>query len=201
MVKLSILPRSALAPYLKKGRYGSPEGSAGLLISELKEFGLANVTAFKDQGEALQRAIKIQFDVDLPQGPQVVTKAGISFVGIAPGQWWAFAEEYECDRFFTRLEACVGMFGTIVNQSDARAIVELSGPKVRSVLSKGVSVDLDERNFRMGDAATTMAAQLWITIWQTDEEPTYRLSVFRAFGSSLLDWLTTSSAEFGYEII
>jgi sarcosine oxidase subunit gamma len=201
VVETYIQPRSALTPFLTKGRYGSLDGKAGLSILEVKEFALASVTTFKNQKTGLKNAIKQYFEIDLPTRSKVATKDGISFVGIAPGQWLAFAETQYSHSFIGQLESCVGTLGAVVDQSDARAIVELSGPKVRSALSKGISIDLDERMFGKGDAATTMAAQLWITLWQTDETPVFRIAIFRAYGSSLVDWISTSAAEFGYEII
>jgi sarcosine oxidase subunit gamma len=88
-----------------------------------------------------------------------------------------------------------------VDQSDARAVIEISGSKAREALAKGISIDLHPQAFGVGDSASTLAVQLWITLWQTELAPTYRIAVFRAFGSSVLEWLVNSSAEFGCQII
>ena len=85
-------------------------------------------------------------------------------------------------------------------QTCALPIFEISGEKARAALAKGIMIDLDPSAFKIGSAATSFAVQFWITLWQTDEMPTYRITIFRSMGRDLLHWLESSAAEFGYDV-
>ena len=47
---------------------------------------------------------------------------------------------------------------SVTDQSDGRVVLEISGPRVRDVLAKGVMLDLHERDFRPGATAVTLMA-------------------------------------------
>lgn len=200
MVDFNLVPRSALAPYLKAGIHGPTVGVPGTKLRELKDFAFVSLTAFKGQNIALSNLVSSKFGIELPKSSKAISNNGVTFIGTAPNQWLVFAEQNIAREFVAALEALTGDVSALVDQSDARAIVELSGNKARDLLAKGVSVDLHPKAFVVGDAATTLAVHLWITLWQTDPSPTYRIAVFRAFGSSLLDWLISAGAEFGCEV-
>ena len=197
MVEVKLIARSALAPFIEKGLHGSPDTPANVILREVTDFALASLTAFKGQKTAASNLIKHHFDVELPDASKTATKNGITFISIAPNQWLAFAEHDKANGFVSNLETIIGMVGAVVDQSDARAIIEISGPKARETLAKGVSIDLHPKAFGIEDGATTLAVQLWITLWQIETTPTYRIAVFRAFGSATLEWLIHSAAEFG----
>lgn len=200
MADINLTPRSALAPYLKLGTYGSHHGVPGAIIRELKDFTFVSLTAFKGQNATLSNLIKSKFGVELPKASKTESNNDITFISIAPNQWMVFRGQNSTSDFASELEALTSGIAAVVDQSDARAIVEISGSMVRELLSKGVSVDLHPLAFGVGDAATTLAVHLWITLWQTEQSPTFRIAVFRAFGSSLLDWLINSGAEFGCQV-
>ncbi len=84
--------------------------------------------------------------------------------------------------------------------SDARAIIQVSGPKAIDTLAKGISIDLHPNTFTHEHAASTFAAQLGMTIWKSEDSSVFNISVFRAFGSSALQWLITSASEFGCDV-
>jgi sarcosine oxidase subunit gamma len=201
VVEFNLVPRSALAPFIQLGWYGATVDSPGVVLSEVNNFALASITAFNGQDMALSAAIKAHFKIDLPKASQTTIMNGITFISIAPSQWLAFAESSKAKDFISTLESATGTIAAVVDQSDARAIIEISGPKARETLAKGISVDLHQKAFAVGDSASTLAVQLWITLWQTELAPTYRIAVFRAFGSSLLEWLVNSGAEFGCQVI
>ncbi len=54
------------------------------------------------------------------------------------------------------------------DQSDARLVLHLSGPRVRDVLAKGVPIDLHPKVFKPGDVATTLIAYIGVQIDMLD---------------------------------
>lgn len=195
----NLIPRSALAPYLHAGHHGAA-GKTGVTLREVSHCALAELTAFKGQKDALASAIATAFGVSLPSANKSAAKDNVTFVSVGPGKWLVTGEGTAERNLVTRLEKAAGSHAAVVDQSDARALVELSGDKARLALTKGVMVDLDPVAFNAGDVAVSFAVQFWITLWQSNDVPTYRLAVFRSMGRDLLHWLESSAAEFGYEV-
>ena len=55
-----------------------------------------------------------------------------------PDQWIASAEGADAAGFAARVRARIGPFAAVSDQSDARLVLRVSGPRVRDVLAKGV---------------------------------------------------------------
>jgi sarcosine oxidase subunit gamma len=89
---------------------------------------------------------------------------------------------------------------SLSDQSDARAVLRLSGPKLRETLAKGCAVDLHARAFRPGDTAITAIAHIGVQLWQVDEGPTFDILVARSMAGSFWRWFSASAAEFGLEL-
>jgi methylglutamate dehydrogenase subunit D len=121
-------------------------------------------------------------------------------IGIAPGQWLAVAEGKAALALLAKLAAGVKGLATIVDQSDGKAVLRVSGPRARDALAKGCSLDLNPRVFKLGSAATTSVALIDCVIWQVDETPTYDLAVPSSYAGSFWSWITASAAEYGYTV-
>jgi heterotetrameric sarcosine oxidase gamma subunit len=115
-------------------------------------------------------------------------------------QWIASAEGAEAQSFPARLRARVGLFAAMADQSDARLVLRLSGPRVREVLAKGVPIDLHPKVFKPGDVATTLVAYIGVQIERIDDA-TFQLTAPRSMAGSLWSWLSASAAEFGYDVV
>jgi sarcosine oxidase subunit gamma len=89
---------------------------------------------------------------------------------------------------------------TVVDLSDGKAVLRISGRRARDTLAKGCSLDLNALVFKPGSAGTTPVALIDCVIWQVDETPTYDLAVPTSFAESLWSWLTSSAAEYGYRV-
>ena len=200
MANLSLAPRSPLAPFLHAGHHGAT-GKSGVTLREVSGCALAELTAFKGQKEELATVIVTSFGIALPAANQTASKDGVTFVSVGPGKWLVTGEGRAEHDLVARLEKAADSLAAVVDQSDARALVEISGNKARAALAKGVMIDLDPVAFKTGDAAVSFAVQFWITLWQTNDAPTYRLAVFRSMGRDLLHWLESSAAEYGVEIL
>ncbi len=88
-------------------------------------------------------------------------------------------------------------WGSVVDVSANRTLIELSGPRARDVLSRGCSLDLHPRSFRPGMCAQTLLAKTAVILWQTDDTPTFKVFVRASFAAHLARWLTDASVEPG----
>ena len=98
------------------------------------------------------------------------------------------------------LLAPLAAHAAIVDQSHARTLIRVCGPRVRDALAKGVALDLHPSAFTPGDTALTSVAHIGIQLWQTDDAPTYAFSIPRSYAGSFWDWLLSAAAEYGLEM-
>ena len=54
--------------------------------------------------------------------------------------------------------------------------------------------------FAPGSAATSTISLMGVQLWQTDDTRSYDMAIFRSLSVSFWRWLTSSAAEFGYEV-
>jgi len=197
---LSLAPKSPLEPFLIAGRYGAKSAILGVKIKEKQSFSLASLTVFRGQYENLSDSIFKTFGTKLLKNSEISYSHDLQFMNIAPGQWFAYSERLSASELISKLETSVGELAAIVDLSDARAIIELSGTQIHETLAKGVSLDLYSERQSQKHVFSTFAAQLSITLWSSDDGLTINIAVFRAFSQSLLKWLVASASEFGCEI-
>jgi methylglutamate dehydrogenase subunit D len=162
---------------------------------------LASVIAKKGKRFMLVNAVNTAFGVALPDGPRRATRGAVTFAGTGPDQWIASAEGAEAAGFATRLRGRIGPFAAVADQSDARLVLRLSGPRARDVLAKGIPLDLHPKVFKPGDVANTLAAYVGVQIDMLDDAPTYQLTAPRSTAGTFWSWLSASAAEFGYEVV
>ena len=195
---VSLAERSALAGIAVPGQYGRT-GATGVAIEEVADLAFASVICKREKRFALINAVNTSFGIVLPDSPCRITRGHVTFAGIGPDQWMASADGADAPGFAARVRARLGPFAAVSDQSDARLVLRLSGPRVHDVLTKGVPVDLHPKAFKPGDVACTVVGYISTQIDMLDET-TYQLAAPRSMAGSFWSWLTASAAEFGYDV-
>ena len=173
-----------------------PLKTSQLAIDVRETLTLASFAAFKGKKDQVKGAIRERYGVDLPDTPQRVEGKDIAFIWAGPDQWIAIAEREQNRDIEVELKPLLDGLSSVVDQSDARAVVQISGPRARDVLAKGMPIDLHPRAFKANNVAITHASHIGIIFWQIDDAPTYQIAMFRSFADSFVHWLLESSAEF-----
>ncbi|MYZ50505.1 sarcosine oxidase subunit gamma, partial [Propylenella binzhouense] len=132
-----------------------------------------------------------------PRRPGWVRGGAGLLIWSGPDRWLAAGPALDVPR----LAAALAGLAAIADQSDGRALLRLSGPRVRDVLAKGAMIDLHPRAFGTSDAAVTAIAQIGVEIWQVDDRPAFELAIARSMAGSFWSWLAASAAEFGFEVL
>jgi heterotetrameric sarcosine oxidase gamma subunit len=192
--------RSPFGGVLKPGRHGARDGAPGVALSERTGLALCVISARTGKANAVAAKLLSVTGLDLPMGPRRVSQDGFALIGTAPGQWLAVAEGVGARALLGKLAAALKGLATVVNQSHGKAVLRISGPRARDVLAKGCSLDLHQRVFGPGSAATTPIALIDCQVWQVDERPTYDLAVPTSYAESFSSWITASAAEYGYTV-
>lgn len=158
---------------------------------------LLHMAARRSKTDALTEAVRAVYGVDLPDKPRLAESRNVAFAWTGPDQWLAMAEERGLPVLERELRAATTGLASIVNQSDGRTVIAVSGPKARDLLAKHVPIDLHPRVFALGDVAITHASHIGVILWRLDNAPTYELACFRSFADTLWRWLVHAGAEYG----
>jgi sarcosine oxidase subunit gamma len=200
MAEVRLKACSPFAGLLKPGRYGARDGAAGVALSERTGFALFVISARANKAREVAAKMASVTGLDLPMEPKRVSKNGFALIGTALGQWLAVAESKEARALPAMLAVALKGLATVVDLSDGKALLRISGPRARDTLAKGCSLDLNPLVFKPGSAGTTPVALIDCVIWQVDETPTYDLAIPTSFAESFCSWLTASAAEYGYTV-
>jgi methylglutamate dehydrogenase subunit D len=182
-----------------------PVKTPHVAISVRDDLTMASFAAAKGKTDALKAAILKAYGVQLPETPERVQgtertrDSGIAFIWYGPEQWLAVAERGAKRDIEQELKPLLAGLASVVDQSDGRAVVQISGPRARDVLAKGLPIDLHPRAFTANGVAITSASHIGVILWQTDAAPTYEIAMFRSFADGFTHWLLDAAAEFTTE--
>jgi methylglutamate dehydrogenase subunit D len=174
-----------------------PAEWAGVTIRARAALRAATVIARGDSS-ALAGRLRAAYGLEIAEGAKRSVAGDLAFVGVGPRSWLALSENAA---FFDKLRLEAGDAAAVSDQSSGYAILRLTGPKTRTALEKGVSIDLHPRAFPLDAAAITSCAAIGIVLWQIDAAPTYEIAVARSFAADFCHWLLQSAAEFGVNIL
>ena len=145
---------------------------------------------------------------NLPLGPCTSSgdANGVHVLWMGPDEWLIVAPKSEHDGLALKLtSALAGVHASVVDVSESRTIIRLSGKNARETLSKGCSIDLHHRAFNKGQVINSLLAQAHVTLHQgsNDEDANgtaYDIFVHRSFAEYLWSWLEDATQEFGLRI-
>jgi len=173
------------------GRLGRSDAGPGLTIELGGHVGMASVLAPAD-------VLGGHYGLPLAEAPRSHAVGDLTLIWTAPGQWLAVGPDRG---LAARLTAELGGIAAVSDQSDARAVVRLSGPRARDVLAKGCPIDLHGRAFAPGQVAMTAIGHINVMLRQIDDQPTFEIALFRSMAGSFWSWLAASAGEFGPQVV
>src|SRR5258707_2935931 len=137
--------------------------------------------------------------VPLPLEPnRVASMRELRTLWLGPDEWLVTAPGGAAPDLMGRLvRALAGRHAALTDLSSSRAIIEITGPRARTLLEKGCGLDLHPRMFGPGSCAQTLFAKLPVILDQTSAAPSYRLFVRRSAARWLAEWLIDAAEEFG----
>jgi len=145
----------------------------------------------RESGECLQRVLG--GDAKPVGGRAAYGELGTVF-NIAPCQYWVVTHNAAVDRAWPTVVA--PLTGSVTPLSHSRVRLAVSGPAVRAMLGKLVSVDLAPKRLRVGDFVQTALHHTGILLHRADEQR-YELYLPRSFAASLWSWLNDAALSMG----
>lgn len=170
--------------HLPVGRHGAGSGEAPLTLTELRPGSIVEVGCWPDTLNRMR--------IVLPQLGRNAT-----LMELAPGRWWLVSQEPGLARELERgIDAGLG---AVVDLSDARAVLQVSGPAILDLMSRLVPLDFDAERLSPGHTAETVAGHVNVTLRRTAPDRV-EIYVFRGFARSFVHSVRQAAAAFGYQV-
>jgi sarcosine oxidase, subunit gamma len=125
----------------------------------------------------------------LPRTPNTVWEDGPrAALWLGPDEWLILGPPGSQSDIVDELEAAIdGTHRSIVDVSDNRVALELGGPGVKELLTRGCPLDLDPPAWDVGSCAQTMLSRAQVILHE--RAGTTGLLVRPSFADYLVDWL------------
>jgi len=143
---------------------------------------MTSIAPWRGQVKPLSGALKQAHGMTFPTPNRATGKAGSRAVWIGQGQAMLIGP---------RPDAGLSEWAALSDQSDAWAVVRLSGAGTRDVLARLVPVDLRPGVFRRGHTGRTSLMHMMASVTRVGEAA-YQIMVFRSMAETLVHELKTA---------
>jgi sarcosine oxidase subunit gamma len=194
--------RSALSHFGLAARASQGgHATAGVILGESAYRTIINIRG-NSSDPAFLAAVKTATGVELPVKANTVSTYGsTSILWLGPNEWWVVTAPDRSEELVPTLrQAFEGQHAAVVDVSESRTVITVSGPKARDMLARGISLDLHPRVFAPGQCAQTGMAKANILLHQIDDKPSYDIYVLKSFSDYLWRWSEKIAADFGLAI-
>jgi len=192
--------RSALAEAYVIGSHGAEvAGGPGVTLAERRPLTIVHV-AGKSGDKAFTDGVKAACGCDLPTEPGTVASSGdLSLAWLSPTRWLAVTPDRGHGVLENALRDACGDSGAIIDVSQGRTVIRISGPNARNVLMKGAPLDFHTKAFTPGKVAQSSISQCGVVLMCVADD-TFDLYVFRGFGQHMWEWISDAAAEYGVRV-
>ena len=181
--------RSALADYADRFAALSATTDGKLSIRELPFVLQINLRADPNDVRLMQE-MESALGFALPVVPNTSgSREDRRALWLGPDEWLVVGPDGQHEAVEQALRNGLnGAFGSIVNVSANRTLLEIRGPKARELLAHGVPIDLDGRSFGPGRCSQTLLAKTQVIIERRSDDA-FHLYIRSSFASYAADWL------------
>ncbi len=146
--------RSQLASHIKPGRYGAGD-SPGVTLSEVRGRSIVQVAGWPDTFETVSKRLAAAAGGTVPKAFGIASVADtVTAIWAGAERLWFTADDPALMKRFDGV--ATDEDAMLLDLSDSRTILRLKGEAARSVLIKGIAVDLHTDAFPVQAIAHTM---------------------------------------------
>ncbi len=196
------LRRSALAHKSLIARAAESHPDAGVKMGESPFRCQINLRG-NPADPAFSAAVRDVLGFDLPTTPnRVASKDNVTALWLGPDEWLIVsAPGRETDLAAGLRRGLAGQHFAVVDVSEGRTVLVVTGRRAREALQKGTPMDLHPRLFQTGHCAQTALTKANVILHQTSDDPRYEIYVAISFADYLWNWLERAADEYGLAVI
>jgi sarcosine oxidase subunit gamma len=187
--------RSALADYADRFSTLSAASGGQLSVRELAFVSQINFRADPNDAE-LMHGIAAALGFPLPIEPNTVSShRDKRALWLGPDEWLVVGPEGQQKALEQALRHSLnGAFGSIVDVSANRTVLEIRGVRARELLAYGVPIDLDRRAFGADRCAQTLLAKAQVIVERRGDSA-FNVYPRPSFARYVAEWLLDAASE------
>lgn len=190
-------PTSAWAGTPLAARRSAAGNGSPITLTPYGHIDMAALIVADDRADSFAAAVRQVWNLEVPAAGRASLNGRNALLYVAPDQYLIYVpdglREADLRRDFDGIAA-------VSLQGDGRAVVGIAGESSRTLLNKGISLDLHPSVFHAGCCAGTALAHGAVQLVQISETPEYLLLVPRTVAGSIAEWLLEAAAEYGYDV-
>ena len=191
-------PACPFGDALPAGRYGVPVDAPVRLAA--RRHALVQLAARRGQADALGRAMRAAFGLELPPPGRAAVAGELTALWLQPATCLLMAPPGEPGDLGRAVKRACEEAGSVVDQTQGRAVLHLAGGAAREVLGRICRIDLHPRAFGAGCVAATALAELHGLLYQRDDGPSFELLVPASYAGWFAAAVRRAAESVGYEI-
>ena len=174
----------------------SDAGTKIQIQTDLGHINLRGSLASPDFRGAVESVLK----QDLPIAVNTMTIGNHRVYCLGPDEWQVVTSSDKTDELATRLrDEFEKLHASVTDLSGGQVAVHISGAKIRDVLAKGCTLDLNSAAFGVGACAQSGLAKASMLIGHIDAAPVFEIVLRRSFSDYVLRWLQHAAQDDAYE--
>ena len=175
---------------------------AGIVLSERPHRCQVNLRGKAADPVFLARVLSA-IGLNLPTVANTTTSdGGITALWLGPDEWLVVAVAgREAELAAGLRQVLAGQHFSVVDLSEARTVLIVTGRRAREVLQKGTPMDLHPRLFQTGHCAQTALTKANVILHQTSDDPRYEIYATISFADYLWNWFERAADEYGLAVI
>lgn len=162
-----------------------------LIVEDRPEYGLVAIMGYRATDPA---RIGAALEIAMPAASsRTCNNHGLSLIGTGPGGWLACtdnASPFLADELRDRLSG----LASVSDQSSGYEIIRLAGAGARTLLQRGIAIDLHPDMFGPDAVAVTAIAHIAVIVWRVDDGQAYDVAIPRSYVPAFRDWLDHAAA-------
>jgi sarcosine oxidase subunit gamma len=191
------LRQSPLAHRALDAQVSDSTDDAALILTERRFLAKVNI-----RGKADSDAVKAAIGVALPGEANTVAEGNnLCALWLGPDEWLIVGPPNAEKAIEESLnDALAGASVGIVDVTEGRTTLRVSGSMARDVIAMGCPLDLHPRVFAPGQCAQSFISRSPILIHQIDDAPTFDIYIERSQSDYLWTWLETGGTPYGVAV-
>ncbi len=174
----------------------APAFGDGLTLREIPFLGLIDLR-IDPRDKGAWGAAESALVATLPEANRSADCSAGTVLWLGPDEFLVVTEPGREAALAAALSAALrGRRGAVVDITDSRTTIALSGSHARDLLAKGSGLDLHVRAFAPGHCAQSFLAKVKIALRQLDDAPSYHIIVERSVAEYLWRWLADAAGEY-----
>jgi len=192
-------PRSALAAVYRPGPLGAGEGPAPLILSERLNRTLLQISGWPDRFDGLRGRLEAALSCNIPADcRRAVSQGQRTVFRVGPERLWVAGPSD--DSVLRSFDAAVlGEDGFLTEIGHSRTVLRVAGARARTLLNRGLPVDLDAAVFPVDAFAQSVIHHIPVLVHRTDPgvDAVFDLYVTCDYAVSFWEWLIGAARPLG----